>query len=191
MDMRCFIAINLEDSLKREISESTAGLRKGEWDVRWVSTENLHITLKFLGETSEGMLQDIKEKLLQASACCKPFDIRLCGVGVFPDEKRPRVIWIDLLDSDGLVRLKEEIEKSMADLGFEKEARPFSPHLTIGRVKTPKGKDSLLSAVRTLKDREFGNIRVEGFSLMRSDLRPSGARYTVMAEFKLGENDCL
>lgn len=187
MGIRCFIAINLQDTLKREISESTAGLRKGEWDVRWVSTENLHITLKFLGETSEDLLQDIEEKLSEASACCKSFDVRLCGVGVFPDEKRPRVIWIDLFDSEDLVRLQGAIENSMRDLGFKKEARPFSPHLTIGRVRTLKGKDSLLSAVRTLKDREFGNIRIDRFSLMRSDLRPSGAQYTVMAEFKLEE----
>ncbi|GAB4417032.1 MAG: RNA 2',3'-cyclic phosphodiesterase [Thermodesulfovibrionales bacterium] len=186
MGLRCFIAINLHEPLKKEIDESTAGLKKDDWDVRWVPVQNLHITLKFLGNTPEDLLQKIEEKLSRASAYCKPFDVKLCSVGVFPDEKRPRVIWIDLLDSDELVRLQEGIENSMVDLGFEKEGRPFSPHLTIGRIRSLKGRDSLLRAIRTLKDREFGNIRVDRVSLMRSELKPTGAQYTIMAEFKLG-----
>jgi 2'-5' RNA ligase len=183
--MRSFIAINLDDSLRSEIASVTAGLRSGNWDVKWVSPANLHITLKFLGEIPEDALQGIRDTLLSVAPHHESFAFKLKGVGIFPDKKRPRVIWIDILEPERLIKLQEEVENSLISIGFKREDRPFSPHLTIGRIKSSAGKESLLRAVETLKDRDFGNIGVNKVSLMKSDLKPGGAQYTTIAEFSL------
>lgn len=183
--MRCFIAINIDDTLKKEIDESVVTLKKGGWDVKWVPSENLHVTLKFLGNTPEDSVQRIKESLSLITPYLEPFTLKLSGVGLFPDKRRPRVIWIDLLDSFRLKILKEKIEESLLSIGFEREDRPFSPHLTIGRIRSPKGNDSLFNAIETLKDKDFGNIGVDKISLMKSELKPTGAQYTTITEFYL------
>ncbi len=187
--MRCFIAINLDDSLRKEIDKYIGELKAGNRDVRWVPPENLHITLKFLGETPEDSVKEISEKLSSVAAHHKPLRIKLHGVGVFPDRKRPRVIWIDLLDAEGLLKIKEQVEKVIITLGFNEENRSFSPHLTIGRIRELKDRGRLLKDVETLKDKDFGNIDVKKISLMRSDLKPTGAQYTALAEFNLNKED--
>ncbi len=181
--MRCFIAINLNEELKMEIDRLTAHMKKGIRDVRWVPAENLHITLKFLGAVPDESVEEIREVLSQVSAHYSPFDVELRGMGLFPDRKRPRVVWIDILNSEKLIRLQEEVELFTERLGFKREERQFSPHLTIGRVRTPRTGGSLVDAVEELKNTYFGNIRVDMISLMKSDLKPTGAQYSVIAEF--------
>ena len=183
--MRSFIAINLDDSLRNEIDRATANLKSGKWDVKWVAAANLHITLKFLGEITEDSVAELKEVLPSIASHNESFALKFKGVGIFPDRKRPRVIWIDILESDKLIKLQEQVEENLLTVGFNREDRPFSPHLTIGRVRSSAGKESLLGAVETLKDRDFGNIGVNNISLMKSDLRPGGAQYTSIAEFSL------
>lgn len=183
--MRCFIAINLDDSLKKEIASTIAGLRSGNWDVKWVPAENLHITLRFLGEASEDLAERIKNELSGISKRHGRLDMTFRGVGVFPDRKRPRVIWIDLFHPEELRILKEEVEEAVSTMGFEIEDRPFSPHLTIGRIRSLRGRDFLLKAMEALKDKDFGNIVADKISLMKSDLKPTGAQYSVIAEFPL------
>lgn len=183
--MRCFIAMNLDDSLKEEINKTIQGLRGRDWDVRWVPAENLHVTLKFLGDTSEEQVLEIKERLSAIAVKTDSFNLGLYGVGIFPDRKRPRVVWIDLIDSEGFIKLQELVEDSMASLGFKMDNRPFSPHLTIGRIRSPRGKDALLRRIDSLKDKDFGNIGVDRISLMKSDLKPTGAQYTTLADFQL------
>jgi 2'-5' RNA ligase len=183
--MRCFVAINLGDSLKKEIGAVVAGLNSGNWDVRWVPAENLHITIKFLGEISEDLAEKVKGKLSEVSGHHRSFEMNFFGVGVFPDRKRPRVVWIDLRYPTELDKLQEEVEDALSTIGLERENRKFSPHLTIGRVRSLKGTESLLSALEGLRDRDFGNIEVGRISLMKSDLKPAGAQYSVMTEFPL------
>lgn len=187
--MRCFIAIIIDDSLKNEIDESITGLKTGASDVKWVPSENLHVTLKFLGETPEGQLTQIYEKIERISARHEPFHLHLQGVGLFPDKKRPRVVWIDLKDSERLIKLQEDVEDSLITIGFKNDNRHFSPHLTIGRVRSLKGRDSLLSEMEKLRDKDFGNIGVNKISLMKSELRPTGARYTAVAEYHLNKEE--
>ncbi|MCL5024747.1 MAG: RNA 2',3'-cyclic phosphodiesterase [Nitrospirae bacterium] len=187
--MRCFVAINLEEPLKKSIEASIEPLKKGNADVKWVPAVNLHITLKFLGETDESAAAGIKESLSDISNKFSPFEIALYGVGVFPDEKRPRIVWIDILGPDRLMNLQASVEDYLISYGFPKEARSFSPHLTIGRVRSPKNKDFLLRAMKPLKDKDFGNIRVDKIYLMRSDLKPAGAQYTSVAEFPLNKEE--
>jgi 2'-5' RNA ligase len=187
--MRCFIAVNLDDSMKREIGSVITGLKSGNWDVKWVPAENLHITLKFLGETSEDLAERIKRELAVISGRYGHLDLSFRGVGVFPDRKRPRVVWIDLFYPEELRRLQEEVEQILSTIGFEREDRPFSPHLTIGRIRSSRGKDFLLNAMEALKDKDFGNIRADRISLMKSDLKPTGAQYSVVAEFPLTKEE--
>jgi len=183
--MRSFIAINLNDSLRNEIDRATADLKSGGWDVNWVPTANLHITLKFLGEVSDNTVAQIGETLSSNVSHHESFALHFKGVGIFPDKRRPRVIWIDILESEELVRLQKAVAHSLSTKGFQEEDRPFSPHLTIGRIRSSRGKESLLRALETLKDKDFGNIGVNKISLMKSDLRPGGAQYAAIAEFNL------
>lgn len=189
MGLRCFISIELDEPVKKSITEATALLKTGKVDVNWVAEEKLHLTLKFLGDTDEGLISRIKGELVRVSSAHTAFNIKVYGAGVLPDIKRPRVIFIGLdikVDlADSLKRLQGDIEEAMAGLGFKKEDRLFHPHLTIGRVKSPKGKEQLLKMIETLKDRDFGIIYVKKISLMKSELKQKGAQYTIMDKFDL------
>lgn len=183
MDIRSFISINLDEILKREIDNLLMDFKKYNFDVKWVPAENLHITLKFLGHISEETLERVKERLYEIASFFKPFRLRFNGIGFFPDRKRPRVIWIDISDSDVLKNLQDMIEERLAEIGLAREERGFSPHLTIGRIRSLRDRERLVGIVETIKDREFGIIDVDRVSLMKSDLRPGGAQYSVIAEF--------
>lgn len=183
MDIRSFISINLNDALKKEINNLLMDLKKYNFDVKWVPAENLHITLKFLGHIPEETIEKVKERLYNIVFSFKPFRLRFNGMGFFPDKKRPRVIWINISDSDVLKILQEAIEEKLKEIGFAKEERGFSPHLTIGRIRSLRDRERLVELVETIKDREFGIIDVDRVSLMKSDLRPGGAQYSVIAEF--------
>lgn len=189
MDIRCFIAVNIDDALKDEIGKSISVIKTDKWDVKWVPAQNLHITLKFLGSIPEGSVKEISERLSLVSSSNEQFSIRFFGTGIFPDIKRPRVVWIDIINHDNLKRIQEEVEISLASSGFERDNKLFSPHLTIGRLRSLRGKDALLKEIEALKYRDFGNIEVKKISLMRSDLKSAGAQYTVLAEFPLKQED--
>ncbi len=187
--MRCFVAIPIEDPLKKEIGSAISGLSSGRWDVKWVPAENLHITLKFLGDASDDSVQKVKDNLARISEDHRAFEVRLHGVGVFPDRKRPRVVWIDILDSEQLAKLQAKVEHCLVTLGFERDSRPFSPHLTIGRIRSIRDRDTFFAAMETLRDRDFGNIGVDKISFMKSDLKPAGAQYSIVAEFPLEKEE--
>lgn len=185
MGLRCFISIDLDDHVRKNIGEATALLKAGKFDVNWLADEKLHLTLKFLGDTDEALISRIKEALLSVSSLHAPFNINVHGAGVLPDIKRPRVVFMGLSITDRLQGLQGDIEEAMAGLGFKKEDRLFFPHLTIGRVKSPKGKEYLVKMIETLKDRDFGIIYVKKISFIKSELKPNGAQYTVIDEFYL------
>lgn len=185
MGIRCFVAIPLDAALKKEIATSVADLKKASSDVRWVQAESLHATLKFLGDTNEDLLQPLYEKLLPVSASHRPFTLGIRGVGLFPKRGKPRVIWIDIQSYQELAKLQEDVEDALVTIGFDKEERFFSPHLTIGRVKGPRNINTLLQELEALKDKDFGTIEVRSFSLMKSELKPTGAEYTILKEFDL------
>lgn len=183
--MRCFVSIELPGALKRDIDGAVGLLREGKPDVKWVSAENLHITLKFLGETAEDTVRRLEEEFSAVAGRHSSFRLGLRGMGLFPDDRRPRVVWIDITDTEELRKLQEEVEERAISNGYKKEDRPFSPHLTIGRVRSFARKDYLLGAMEAIKQKDFGNIEVSAFSLMKSDLKPAGAQYTKLSEFHL------
>jgi len=187
MDYRCFIAIDLPEPIKTQIGRVVDVLKKYDADVKWVAVENFHITLKFLGSTNESLIPSIKTALTSVASSYEPFYINIVGTGVFPGRKNPRVCWVGIGGSDTLKKLKEDIEISMVQFGFEREDKEFRPHLTIGRVRTPKGIIRVVNEFGFFEDQDFGTFRVDNMKIMKSDLKPGGPVYTSLNDIPLGK----
>ena len=185
--MRCFVAIDVPEEVRLSIGraiEKVKGLSKG---VRWVPPDHVHLTLKFLGEADNARVLQIQERLSLLCNRHAPFALTVGGAGGFPNLRRPNVLWVGIDESEPLSLLTRDIEESMAELGFDREEKCFSPHLTVGRVK---GTDGLQAVVREwiiFKDAVFGSITVGETLLMKSTLKPGGAEYSKIAGFKLGQ----
>ncbi len=185
--MRCFVAIDVSEEVRFSIGgaiEQMRGLSKG---VRWVPPDHVHLTLKFLGETDNAMLLQIQERLPLLCSRHAPFALTVRGSGGFPNLRRPNVLWVGIDESEPLSLLNRDIEQSMAELGFEREEKRFSPHLTIGRIKSMDGLEAVIREWITFKDSVFGTITVGETQLMKSTLKPGGAEYSKIAGFKLGQ----
>jgi 2'-5' RNA ligase len=154
--------------------------------VSWVGTDNFHVTLKFLGSVEDQRVEAIAIAVGAAVAGLEAFDIALRGLGAFPTSSRPRVIWTGVgFGAPGLVALAEVVEQSLAPLGFPREARGFSAHITLGRVREPRRDPALTEALAGAANVEFGSARVDRVVLMRSELSPRGARYSEIAGLSL------
>ena len=188
MDLRCFIAIGIPAQLQRNIGECIEILKKHDADIKWVAPENLHFTLKFLGNTPDVLLPKIRESLAAVVSTYKPFYIKIYGTGAFPNKKYPRVIWAGLQDADGMKNLQDGIERSMALLGFKSEDREFNPHLTLGRVRSRRGMIMLVKELETFEEKEFGIVPVDRILLMKSELTPKGPEYTCVYDIPFGSN---
>jgi len=187
MDLRCFIAIELPEGLKKTIDMYVERLKAAGADVKWIPSKNLHFTLKFLGSTPEKLIPDINKRLTKIAEMHHSFTIQIVGAGVFPNIKHPRVVWLGIQDSEDIIKLQCGIDKSMAEFGFEREDREFKPHLTIGRIRSLKNVDMLIKELATLKDVDFGKIEVKNIVIMKSELKPSGAEYFRLNEISIGE----
>lgn len=185
--MRTFIAIDLESGLKKNLMAFIDKLRPQGKDVKWTSAQGMHLTLKFLGETSDKDVLRMRSALDPVAKSHQSFDLIFQGTGVFPPGKKPpRVLWVGVLENIFLKQLQQKIEKEMEKLGFPREEREFHPHLTIGRVKIPFHLESLLQEMEKFKDMPFGEMSVSKLSFFQSILKPSGAEYHILSEFQLG-----
>jgi 2'-5' RNA ligase len=184
--LRCFIALDISEQIRRDFSDIIDRLKKHKADVKWVPVDNIHLTLKFLGNTPENVISKIRDCLFNVVLSYNPFYIRIYTTGVFPNRKYPRVIWVGVGDSEILKKLYIDIENSMVSLGFKKEKRTFTPHLTIGRVRSQKGIINLVDELDSYKEKDFGNIHVKTIKLMKSELNPQGAIYSCLYEIPLG-----
>jgi 2'-5' RNA ligase len=185
--VRSFIAIELPGSILSVLSDIQRDFKKSDVDVRWVSPGNIHLTLKFLGSIEESVVTRITDVLQKVSGNYRTFTMTVSGVGVFPNVRNPRVVWVGTMKSDILIDLQRDIEEELESLGFEREKRTYTAHLTLGRVKSSRGKGALMEKVESYRQREFGSFDVATISLMKSDLGPAGAKYTRMAEVRLGK----
>jgi len=149
----------------------------------------LHLTLKFLGSVPEERIDAVAGALREASTDTSPFQARIRGLGAFPTARRPRVVWAGVTDgAPDMIELARRIDAALASLGFPRDERPFSPHVTLGRVREPGRNPALTEALGSAATREFGQMRVPSASLMRSELNPRGARYTELATVRLGRS---
>ncbi len=186
VEIRSFIAIDLPSALKAHIGEIQQALRSAPSDVRWVRPEGLHYTLKFLGMISEDTLPVLSSVIAQCTADIRPFSIVVRSLGAFPHERNPKVIWIGAEDTSGMFSvLFHTLETALATIGFKEERRPFTPHLTLGRVASPTGKKALAQKLEQYKNCECGECEVHEVVLFKSELTPRGARYTRLNTFPL------
>lgn len=188
--VRLFIAIELPEDVKRDLEKRQQKLKqKGLENLKWVSPESLHITLKFLGETQAELIPGIRHSIDDAAAKFSPFDLGIKHLGAFPAISRPQIIWIGLTGEIGRLQMAASyLEESMAQLGFSHEKRRFSPHLTLARTRvaiTPAEKQILAEAINNPVDNLSYPLKVSSISLMQSQLAPGGAIYTRLHMAKL------
>jgi len=175
--MRCFIAIDIGEEVRDAISRLIIDLKKFNGDIRWVPIKNVHITLRFLGDIKKEMIEDIKKAIKNTIKEEKKFILNIRGTGVFPEQKKPRVLWVGIDNSQKLLSIYQKIQKEIEILGFQKEKRNFNPHITIGRVKSNKGIRRVIKELIRFNNKEFGKIHVDKIMLMQSILKPTGAEY--------------
>lgn len=186
MLLRCFIAIEIPETIKKSVADIIDNLKKSGSDVKWVPEENIHITLQFLGETEESLIPDIKGALYKILAPYSSFYIKIADVGCFPSGKRPRVIWVGMEGPQALIDLYKDISSEMVKFGYQKEERGFTPHVTIGRVKSNRNMGELLRRLEEFKVTDFPGFEVQNIKLVKSELKPSGAKYYSLAEIPFG-----
>ena len=179
---RGFIAIDISSTPQIITYEEEIG--KSGADVKLVEPENIHITLKFLGDTDEKYMDPIEQAMKESVKGIKPFSIQLRGTGVFPNQKYIKVLWIGIIDNGQIEPIARSIDNSLATLGFKKEARGFSPHLTIGRVKTAKNKEKLLTVMQQYQGEEFTVQEIQSIVLKKSELTPKGPIYSTIREVR-------
>ncbi len=186
--MRLFIAVNIDPSLRPPLTEIQEKLRATRAPVSWVKPENLHFTLKFLGEVSEEQLPALRDAFRRSVAGMEPFPLSLAGVGTFPSKGRPRVIWVGVEQgAEEMEGLRKRIDDILFPLGFPREDRPFRPHLTLGRVKPVGRLEPLLDGLRSATVGPVGQMQVDAVKLMQSQLHPTGAIYTSVESVPLRE----
>ena len=181
MSVRCFIAVEVDDpSTLDGIAKAQSSLNSTEAHLKLVERENLHLTLKFLGDVREGLLPEVAKAVSETSF--RPFRMALRGVGVFPNLRRPRVIWAGITEGvEELTAIFRDLEPRLVDLDFKPESRPFSPHITIARVRSGRNRDRLIEEVMALRDTDFGDFEARHVKLKKSILTPRGPIYTDLA----------
>ena len=191
--IRTFIAIELDESVKDGLAKLQERLKgkAPQGSVRWGRPEGIHLTLKFLGDVPADQIEEITRALQKSCQGFASFSLSCGGLGCFPNLKRPRVVWVGIQEETGtLAQLQKAIEENVAPLGYPTEKRKFSPHLTLGRVQKRVGSGDLRrlgELVGASETGTLGQMEVRSVNLMRSDLRPSGAVYTRLAEMELKE----
>lgn len=184
--MRTFIALNLPKKERDRIHRAARTLREQELPVRWVGLESYHVTLKFLGEVRPDRIDGIQEALEKVGRSTTSFTLGLGGFGAFPTIRRPRVIWLGVNATPELRCLKQDLEWTLSEWGFETETRAFHPHLTLGRANPGDGAGAFRGLDEMVADMQFeAAVPVRTVDLMRTHLSKSGARYSVVSSAKL------
>jgi len=174
--------MEIPSSARENLGDLLRSLRAVSPQTRWVRPENLHITLKFIGEVPQENLAGIQNALAGVRSE-QPVTLDFRGLGFFPKEKHPRVFWAGIEASPNLKLLAAEIERATEKLGIPREQRPFSPHLTLARFGPPWLPENLRASIQERAARDFGSLRTNQFHLIESKLKPSGAEYTTVESF--------
>lgn len=185
--MRAFIAIELPDGLRQAVARVQERLKGAGAGANWTRPEGIHLTLKFLGEVHDEKAQEILQALGVAARGTGSLTLAVEGAGAFPNVKAPRVLWLGVTGDIGkLAKLQAAVEDAMERLGFEREDRKFSPHLTLARIKFLKPRDNWPKIIEGVRDAKLGGFDAGHVSLMKSELRHEGAVYTEVGRVELG-----
>ena len=180
--MRLFVALEIPAAVREHLAALLGSFRTITKEPRWVRAENLHVTLKFLGEVAEDRLDAVRTAL-GAIRSEQAVTLEFQGLGFFPNERHPRVFWAGMEASANLRILAADMEAAMEKLGIPREKREFSPHLTLARFERPRLPEALRKAIGENARHDFGSLRTNEFHLIQSRLRPSGAEYTTLRSF--------
>lgn len=184
--MRLFIAVNLPPSVRRSIMDATKSMREAAAGLSWVTEERLHLTMEFLGDQPDAAVAELESALTIAAVGHAPVTLALHGLGAFPNLRSPRIVWLGVEPDPKLELLQHDLASACAELGYERDARAFRPHITLGRARTPVRAEAA-RALRTAARAVDWSATVEAASvdIMESRLLPGGARYSVVATIPL------
>ena len=185
---RMFIAVSINDLIRENVSALATDLKKGIQFTgahpSWVKPENWHFTLFFLGKTETDKIPAIKNAIEQVDA--DQFSIEIGGLGVFPNPKKPTVLWVGVSqNTEKLIQLQSNLVSELEKLGYKRDNKKFHPHLTLARIKSLKGVSAMISVIKGHESNLAGSLLVDKISLYKSDLKPNGAIYTPLFEKKL------
>ena len=185
--VRTFIAIEIPKTVISKIRELQDAIKASGFKIRWVRAENIHLTLKFLGDIEESKIVEIAEAVSKTAEEHSPISLKAKGIGVFPGIKRPRVLWVGLAGQlEALVKLQTTLDENSIVLDFPREKRPFKGHLTMGRIKDRIDVKKLGDALMAFRGFESETFTAGQIILYKSELTPSGAVYTKLVSVSLG-----
>jgi RNA 2',3'-cyclic 3'-phosphodiesterase len=186
--MRLFVALSIPSEVRENIASLMRTLRRADAKPRWVNPENLHVTLKFIGEVAEESVPSICGAL-QTIRPVEPLTLAFRGVGFFPNARRPNVAWIGIEAPPGLSNLAAAVNRALAPFGIAPETKPFVPHLTVARFKEARLLPALQGEIEKCKDHSFGHFTTAEIHLIESRLRSSGAEYTTLRSFHFAQTE--
>jgi len=183
-EIRAFLALDLPANVSRFLDDISFQLKKSRADVRWVNPTSIHLTLKFLGNVNRSRIQDIKNVMSPIFSIQRELELKISGIGALPNLSQPRVVWAGVSDPSGrLVKVVSSIEKAFNDLGFKRESRPFSPHLTLGRTRSNNGKERLVELINSTRSNVGLSFIADRAILFQSVLDPTGPLYNIVSVF--------
>lgn len=184
--LRTFIAIELPGEIQKKLGEFSESIKNPQDRVTWVSSNNIHVTLKFLGDVPIGDIDSIRDIISAVAKNYSPFDAAIKGTGVFPDPRSPRVVWVGVdTGKEKVKNIYMDLEERLVSIGIPKEERSFTPHLTLGRVKYIKDVKRFTEGISKHKEDLFGNFMADSISLIKSTLTPKGSVYEVLYRIHL------
>lgn len=182
--IRAFVALRMGAEIESAIAELVDPLRELRGGIRWVRSANLHLTLRFLGDAVDrSLMPPLDTALNRVAGQTSPFTLHARGTGAFPNLDRPRTVWIGLV-SEQLIRLAQQVEGSAVEAGFVPEGRPYTPHLTIGRVRDLHGWQRIRHALRESPNHDFGSSLISEMILYRSILGGEASQYQALARYR-------
>ena len=182
MVFRAFIAVEVDGDMLRTLSKA---LGRCDANLKLVDLENVHLTLKFLGNTEEALIPDITAAIEDAASGIEPFTIQVKGVGAFPSTSYIKVVWAGVQGGEPLVEMARKLSQLLQPMGFKRDKKGFSPHVTLARVKSVRDKASLVNILEDFKNQEFGGQTIDSVHLKKSVLTPKGPIYSVVSEVGL------
>ena len=183
MSFRAFVAVEIDEL--PELRKFSAEVKRTGAPLKMVNLDNLHVTLKFLGDTDEEIVNEIQSVMQDAVSGIRPFNIAVRGSGAFPNLNRISVVWAGMEGAEPLAKIAGKIDAGLENLGFKREKRKFSPHVTIARVKGGRNKELLAQVIENNKTTHFGEIQVNEIILKKSVLTPSGPIYSDIVKIEL------
>lgn len=185
---RIFIAVELDPALRQRIVDLEDGIKQAGARLRWIAAENLHFTVRFLGEITPAALAQVKLATREVATATRSFPLAFQGVGAFPSLQRPQVIWVGVREgSEELAALSARLDDALARHRFPREDRPYVAHLTLTRVRDRRVWGDLVRALSGFREVAVGTQQVDTLTVMESHLNPRGARYTRLEEVLLGQ----